>query len=127
MLRAPQSVERSQAGLRVWAGPVVGMSGPGTSQQWFGTGTDIVPHLSLGNEIWSPAGTPRRQNPVGLPEVLSWASLPPLEGWARLICPWEGKPRGCQLSSPQHKGKFFWLCGLLWLWSSWLTRGGYTD
>ena len=53
----------SQVSLRVWVGLVVGISGPEISGQWSRTGTDIVPCLSPCNGIWSPAGTPRRQNP----------------------------------------------------------------
>ena len=117
-------MERSQVGLRVWAGLVVGMSGPGTSGQWPRTGTDIIPHPSFGNEIWSPAGTARRQNPVGLPGLCSWTSLPALGGVSRTHPLQKGNPRGCQWSSPWQKGKFFWLCGLLWLWSSWLAGVG---
>ena len=63
---------------------------------------------------------------LGLPGVWSWSSMPPLQGWAGLIHQWKGKPRGCWWSSPWHKGIFFWLCSLLWLQFSWLTRGGYT-
>ena len=52
-------MERSQVSLRVQAGSVVGSPGPRMSGQWSGTDMDIIPNLSLGKEIWSPAGTPR--------------------------------------------------------------------
>ena len=64
--------EEVQVGLRAWAKPVVGTSGPGMPGQWSRTGTHIIPHPLLGNEIWSPAGTPRRQNPVGSQGMLMW-------------------------------------------------------
>ena len=67
---------------------------------------------------WAPKG------------MLVWASLPVLKSGEldTFVHPWMGKPRKCQQSSPWHPGtSSLWLCSLLWLWGSWLTRGGYTD
>ena len=87
LLRAPQSMKRSQVGLGVWAVKVVGTSESGMSGQQSGTGTHIVLCPSLGSVIWSVAGTPERQNPVGFPGVQPCASSPALEGvsWTHLF------------------------------------------
>ena len=83
-------MKRSQVDPGAWAGPVVGTPGPGTSGKWSETGTYMVLWPSLDNVVWSPVVTPKKQNPVGLPLVCSWASQPALEGVNQTHLPTKG-------------------------------------